>query len=122
MQKPEIPNSFPEFWPFYILQHLHPTNRKLHAFGTGLSFVCLGFASITENPVFLILAVLVGYGFAWFGHFKIEKNKPATFRAPFFSLLGDWRMFYLMVNGKMNAEVERVLAESKNGKKHDKKS
>jgi hypothetical protein len=105
---PRRPRNFAEFWPTYLREHRNPSNRHLHVLGTGVSFLLLGLAAVTENPFFLLGGIFVGYGCAWIGHFFIEHNRPATFRAPFFSLIGDWRMFYLTVNGKMKAELERL--------------
>lgn len=104
----EKPRNFGEFWPFYVREHGNPKNRRMHFTGTGLSFVCLAAAAITENPWFLLAAVLVGYGFAWVGHFFVEHNRPATFKYPFYSLMGDYKMFYLILNRQMDSEVERV--------------
>lgn len=100
---------FNEFWPVYVSFHRDPRNRLLHFIGTALAFMCLFAAAIREDFRFLLAAPVLGYGFAWIGHFFLEHNRPATFSAPWFSLLADWKMFYLMINGKMAAEVERVV-------------
>jgi hypothetical protein len=101
------PRSFAEFWPFYVSQHLNPTCRRLHFAGTTL---VLGLAAATPilGPVYLALMPVAGYGFAWAGHFGFEKNRPATFRYPLWSLLGDFKMYGLMLRGKMTDELERV--------------
>ncbi len=104
----EKPRSFNEFWPSYVRDHSHPTNRRLHVVGTGLAFVLLALGAILEQPLFLLGALVSGYALSWIGHFFVEHNRPATFRAPLWSLMADFRMFYLTINGKMAAEIERV--------------
>ena len=80
--------SFEEFWPFYVAQHLDPVNRALHFLGTSLALAALA-ATATLTPWWLLAVPLVGYGPAWVGHLFFEKNKPATFRHPLWSLRGD---------------------------------
>lgn len=106
-------SNFREFWPYYVSQHQHPRNRMLHFIGTGLSFLCLALAATYERPELIGVAVLIGYSFAWAGHLFVEHNRPATWKSPLLSLLGDWRMFVLIMNGKMNQEIERLQASSK---------
>jgi hypothetical protein len=103
--------SYEAFWPFYVSQHLDPTNRKLHALGTSLVLACLGLAA-ADSPRWLLLAPVAGYGFAWIGHFVFEKNRPATFTYPLWSLRGDFRMYRLMLLGRMRPELERARRES----------
>lgn len=104
----EKPRNFGEFWPYYVLEHLNPKNRRSHFIGTTIGFILLAIGAVSENPWFLLGALVSGYGFAWFGHFFIERNRPATFRHPIYSLLGDFKMFYLILNRKMDAEVDRI--------------
>lgn len=99
--------SYEEFWPFYVSQHRHPVTRSLHFLGTALVCVALA-AGVFVSPAWLAAAPLAGYGFAWLGHFAFEKNRPATFTYPFWSLRGDFRMFRLMLLGRMDPEVERA--------------
>lgn len=103
--------TFEEFWPFYVREHSNKLNRTLHVIGTTGAIGCLAAAAITRRPLFLLAAPVVGYGFAWFGHFFVQKNKPATFTYPLWSLMGDFKMWGLTLAGKMDAEVERVMAE-----------
>jgi hypothetical protein len=91
--------TYEEFWPFYLEQHRNPICRKLHFVGTFLVFVCLA-AAIVVSPPYLILAPVAGYAFAWTGHFFFEKNRPATFTHPFWSLRADFRMFFRMLFGQ----------------------
>lgn len=98
--------TFDEFWPYYVRAHSKPRTRILHACGSVLAIlmVVLAFA---VNLWFLALAPLIGYGFAWYGHFFVEGNRPATFGHPFYSLAADYRMLFLMMAGRMDAEVSR---------------
>lgn len=99
---------FNEFWPFYVRAHQMLWNRRLHFIGTGIGFICFFAAAITENFWLIPTGVAIGYGFAWAGHFFIERNKPATFKYMAYSLIADFKMFYLMLNGKMNVEIQRL--------------
>lgn len=92
--------SFREFYPFYIREHSNRTCRRIHVAGSGLVLVLLAIALLTGNAWWLIGMPLVGYGFAWVGHFFFEKNRPATFTYPLWSLMGDWRMFFETVMGR----------------------
>lgn len=98
------PTSFAEFWPYYVSQHLNPVNRWLHFAGTTGAMACV--AATPFFPPALAAAPVVGYGLSWIGHLAIEKNKPATWGNPLWSLRGDLKMWSLMLRGKMNAEVE----------------
>src|SRR5262245_38896611 len=98
--------SFVEFWAFYVLEHSKPGTRKLHFIGTTLLFICLAAILLTRSLWFLLFGIIAAYGCAWTGHFFIEKNRPAAFKYPFFSLLGDFKMYAMMLAGKMDREVE----------------
>jgi hypothetical protein len=95
--------SFKEFYPFYLKEHSNLTSRKLHFIGTCgvISLLLLFF--FTGNLMTIALIPFVGYGFAWVGHFSFEKNRPVTFKFPFYSLLGDFRMFWDILTGKISA-------------------
>ncbi|WP_413288116.1 Mpo1-like protein [Bdellovibrio sp. HCB337] len=93
--------SFAEFWPFYLKEHSNPTNRRLHFVGTLLVHLILIYSLATQQWMLLTALPILGYGFAWVGHFIIEKNRPATFTHPLWSLAGDFKMFYLMLFGKL---------------------
>lgn len=93
--------SFGEFFPFYLEEHSHPFNRRLHFFGTSMVLTAVAASIIAGNPLLLLLAPLCGYGFAWVGHFIIEKNRPATFKYPLWSLRGDFKMFWMMAKGEI---------------------
>jgi hypothetical protein len=92
--------SFSEFYPFYLTEHSNAMNRLLHFVGTSSVLVLLLVLFITGQWLLLPLMIVVGYGFAWFGHFVFEKNKPATFRYPIYSFLSDWVMWFEILTGK----------------------
>jgi hypothetical protein len=100
--------SFVDFWPHYVHAHRDPRSRALHYVGTTAVLGTVGLAAITINPAWLLLAPVVGYGPAWIGHFVFEKNKPATFEHPLWSLRGDFKMYGLALRRQMGAEIERV--------------
>src|SRR5580658_3598166 len=100
--------SFEDFWPHYVHAHGDPRNRALHYAGTTAVLGTVAAATLTINPGWLLLAPIVGYGPAWAGHFVFEKNKPATFEHPLWSLRGDFKMYFLALRGQMRAEIERV--------------
>ena len=89
------------FWPFYLSQHSNGLNRRLHFVGTTLVNVAALGALASGRPLWLLACPLFGYGFAWFGHFIVEKNRPATFTYPLWSLLCDYRMYALMLRGRL---------------------
>jgi hypothetical protein len=93
--------SFREFYPFYLGEHQHLTCRRLHFVGTTCALACIVAAIVLRNPWWLIGALLSGYAFAWVGHFFFEKNRPATFKYPFYSFAGDWVMYKDIWIGKI---------------------
>jgi len=111
MAKPEH-QSFEEFWPFYVREHADKTNRTIHFVGTSLAMASVATALLTRRRALLLAAPVLGYGFAWFGHFVIEKNRPATFAHPAWSLRGDMVMWWKMLTGTMDAEVERITTSN----------
>ncbi|MBB6564315.1 hypothetical protein HNP48_007042 [Acidovorax soli] len=90
---PRAFKSFAEFYPFYLTEHSNRTCRRLHFVGSTLSLLCVAWAVISRQPSFLLVGLLCGYGFAWVGHFGFEKNKPASFKRPLYSFMGDWAMY-----------------------------
>ncbi|SRR5690554_7543107 len=100
--RPRSFTSFAEFYPYYLSEHKNRTSRRLHFCGTlaVLSIaVCTLFGVI--NAWWLLALPVCGYGFAWLGHFVFEKNRPATFQHPFYSLAGDFVMFKDMLIGRI---------------------
>lgn len=93
--------SFSEFYPFYLGEHSNQTSRRLHFVGTSIGFILIVSAILTRNPMLILYGVLQGYAFAWVGHYFFEHNRPATFKYPFYSFAGDWRMWADMLTGKI---------------------
>jgi len=93
--------SFGQFYPYYLSEHSDRTCRRLHFVGTSLVIVTALGAVLSGHYALLWLLPLLGYGFAWVGHFYFEKNKPATFQYPFYSLMGDFVMYKDMWTGKI---------------------
>ena len=94
-------NSFEEFYPFYLSQHQNKLCRRLHFVGSTLGLVGLGAAIVTGKKRYIAAGIVAGYGCAWGGHFFFEHNKPATFKYPVYSFMGDWVMFKDMLTGKI---------------------
>ncbi|MBN9230552.1 MAG: DUF962 family protein [Legionella sp. 40-6] len=94
MDSPKKYKSFAEFYPFYLSQHRNKYSRRLHVVGTFLVILSLLLLLLTGHWFWLLLMPIAGYGFAWIGHFLYEKNKPATFEYPLYSLMGDFKMFW----------------------------
>ncbi|GAB1099940.1 DUF962 domain-containing protein [Shewanella algae] len=92
--------SFAEFYPFYLSQHSDPVCRGLHYLGSTLVLLILLCSLLSGQFVWLLALPVVGYGFAWIGHFGFEHNKPATFQYPVYSLMADWVMLAQFVSGK----------------------
>jgi hypothetical protein len=94
-------HRFEDFYPFYLGEHANRTCRRLHFTGTSIAVVLLCTSVITQRWWLIAVAFLQGYAFAWIGHFFFEHNKPATFKYPWFSLLGDWRLWWDILSGKV---------------------
>jgi hypothetical protein len=93
--------SFTEFYPYYLAEHSNRSCRRLHFVGTSLGLVFLLHALSTLNFWCLLAGLVVGYAFAWVGHFVFEKNRPATFTYPLYSFMGDWAMWKDILSGKI---------------------
>ena len=94
-------SSFREFYPFYLSEHRDRTCRRLHVVGSALVLACIVLSLLLRNAWWLGGAVVAGYGFAWVGHFFFERNRPATFSHPIYSLIGDWAMFRDVLTGRI---------------------
>ncbi len=101
MSEPGKFQSFEAFYPFYLKEHSNQTCRRLHFVGSALVLCVLGYSLLSQNAWLLLLLPIIGYGFAWIGHFFFEKNRPATFSYPWYSFKGDWVMFFQMLTGKI---------------------
>lgn len=93
--------TFKEFYPFYLQEHANATCRRLHFAGSTLVLFILIIALLRGSYTMLWLMPLAGYGFAWVGHFFFEHNRPATFKYPMYSLMGDWVMYKDMWAGRI---------------------
>ena len=100
--------SYSEFWPYYLREHAEPGTRYMHYAGTVLASVILVTALATQTWWALLLYPLAGYGFAWVSHAFIERNKPATFIHPLWSLISDYRMTALAFIGKLKPELVKA--------------
>ena len=95
-------SSFKDFYPFYLGEHANLICRRLHFIGTSGIVVIAALVITQVLPLVWLWAIpVLGYGFAWVGHFFFEKNRPATFKYPFYSFLGDWVMYRDMLTGKI---------------------
>ena len=104
---PDRLRTYEEFWPYYVAQHRKNSTRWLHFLGTTGVIGCAAAAALVA-PGWLLAMPLAGYGFAWLGHFGFEKNRPATFTYPLWALRGDFRMYRLMLLGRMGPEIEKA--------------
>jgi len=99
-------NSLKEFYPFYLTEHSDSVCRTLHFIGTGLVIALAVAGIVTVNWKFFVLMPFTGYGFAWVGHFFFEKNKPAAFGNPFYSLASDFMMFWHIISFQLPKKME----------------
>ena len=94
--------SFRDYYPYYLGEHANPRCRQLHFAGTSIVIGLALAAGFTGNPWLLLGTPVAGYGFAWVGHFGFEKNRPAAFKNPIWSLMGDFKMFFELATGKLS--------------------
>lgn len=106
-QTPGKFHSFREFYPYYLSEHKQPLCRALHYVGSLTVLALLGYMVVTGQWQLAWFLPLIGYGFAWIGHFFVEHNKPATFKYPAYSLLADWVMLADFLTGKLTAKIPR---------------
>jgi hypothetical protein len=97
----KVYRTFADFYPFYLSEHSNRTSRRLHFVGSSIALVLLALAVWTHSWWLVVVALLEGYAFAWVGHFFFEHNKPATFRYPLLSFMGDWRLWWDIVRGRI---------------------
>lgn len=101
MEREKLYKTFDEFYPFYLSEHSNRTCRRLHFIGSALVLMILIYSLVTARWLALLTLPVVGYGFAWVGHFFFEKNRPATFTYPLYSLIADWVMFKNILIGRL---------------------
>ena len=101
MEKANPYPTFADFYPYYLTEHANRTSRRLHFVGTSIAVGLLISALATSLWWLVGVALVQGYAFAWVGHFFFEHNKPATFKYPLYSLMGDWRLWWEMLTGKI---------------------
>lgn len=108
-QRPaERHRSFAEFWPFYLREHSKASTRTLHYIGTMLVLAIAAFALLSGRLWWLLAMPFAGYFFAWLAHFTLERNRPATFTYPLWSLAADFRMWWFWLTGRLGGELERA--------------
>tara|TARA_B100001094_G_scaffold281563_1_gene293074 strand:+ start:197 stop:529 length:333 start_codon:yes stop_codon:yes gene_type:complete len=100
--------NYKEFWHFYLREHSHPKTRRLHTTGTSLGFLFFAASLYFHSWLLLLLSFLFGYGFAWFSHFFIEKNKPASFKYPWKSFWADIKLLIMSITGEIEDEIESL--------------
>ena len=100
--------SFQAFWPYYLQEHSRPLTRGLHVAGTSLALAVLLIGVFSGSLAWIIAAPVIGYGVAWPAHMLVERNRPATFTHPLWSLQGDLWMTLLWWTGRLEAEIARV--------------
>lgn len=103
----ETITRYRDFWPFYLREHGKPATRAIHYAGTTLSLFAFAAGLVWSGWWFLAMPI-AGYGFAWTAHFAVEHNRPATFRYPLWSLLSDYRMFFLWIGGRMGPHLKQA--------------
>ena len=100
--------TYADFWPYYLHEHAMPATRTLHFIGTGVAIGAVTAAGVTGRAWLGGVALLAGYGPAWFAHFFVEKNRPATFTYPLWSLVSDFRMVFTWLTGRLDEELAKA--------------
>jgi hypothetical protein len=108
-KKPREIQSFEEFWPYYLAAHHKQETQTLHVLGTTIGILGVAVWLRTGRRSYLATGIAGAYGSAWLGHFAFERNRPATFNNPLWSLMGDLRMYRLWLTGELDNEMERVF-------------
>lgn len=98
--------NYAEFWPYYLQEHAKPRTRHFHYAGTALVIAIGVFAMVSQRWLLLLAMPVAGYFFAWISHAFVERNKPATFTHPLWSLISDFRMFFYWLSGRLDRELD----------------
>lgn len=101
--------TYSAFFDFYLSEHNHPGTRALHYLGSTCGVAALILTIWTRNPLSILAGLIAGYGCAWIGHFFIEHNRPATFKYPLWSFMGDYHMYFLWLTGQLKKRRARTL-------------
>ncbi len=104
---PERFDTYAEFWPFYLGEHRRRLTRGLHLAGTGIGLLLCAGAAVNGDWRLLLAGMVAGYGLAWLAHLFVERNRPATFTHPLWSLFSDFRLLALFLTGRLGAELKR---------------
>jgi len=107
-ERPDRGGDYAQFWPHYLREHGRAATRYWHFFGTTMALLCVAGLVVTRSTWFFAAAIAAGYGPAWLAHAAFEKNRPATFSHPVWSLLSDLRMFALWLTGRLGQELARA--------------
>ena len=99
--------TYTEFWPFYLGEHSKAATRAFHYTGTVCFIGIVIYGCVTATWWALPAAIVVVYAFAWFSHFAIERNTPATFTYPAWSAVSDFRMLGIAITGRMRSELAK---------------
>jgi hypothetical protein len=97
----EAPATFKAFWPHYLRAHRAPACRRFHYVGSSGALIGIAASLVTRNPLWFVIGIVFAYAMAWTGHFAVERNRPATFGNPLWSLMGDIRMYWLWLGGRL---------------------
>ncbi len=100
--------TYSAFFDFYLSEHSRPLTRALHYVGSSCGIAALIATVFTGNLSWILVGLVAGYGCAWIGHFFVEHNKPATFKYPLWSFIGDYHMFFLWLTGQLGKRMARV--------------
>ena len=102
--------TYSAFFDFYLSEHCRPLTRALHYVGSSCGIAALIAVAWTGNPLWILAGLLAGYGCAWISHFFVEHNRPATFKYPMWSFIGDYHMFFLWLTGQLGKRMARAKA------------
>ena|SRR5262252_1415480 len=100
--------SFDKFWPYYLSEHRRTGTKALHFIGTTGALTLIVLAVLLRAWPLAVASLVCGYGFAWIGHFFIENNRPATFQYPLWSFAADWKMWGMILTGRIKGELRRL--------------